>query len=64
VGGSIIAHGIPAVGHGLESLVHRVGGLGGSLLGLLLEAAVGIVVGIVVVAVVTAAGKAWRAARG
>ena len=64
VGGSIIAHGIPAIGHGLENLTQRIGGLGGGLLGLLLEAAVGIVVGIVVVAVVTAAGRAWRAMRG
>lgn len=50
VGGSILAHGIPAVGHWLEGVVPD--GVAGTLLMMLGEAVVGIVVGIVVVAIV------------
>ena len=50
VGGSILAHGIPAVGHALEAALPH--GILGTILGMLAEAVVGILVGIVVVAVV------------
>lgn len=50
VGGSILAHGVPAVGHWLEGVVPQ--GMAGTLLMMLGEAIVGIVVGIVVVAIV------------
>ncbi|MBB5208455.1 DUF808 domain-containing protein [Chiayiivirga flava] len=50
VGGSILAHGVPAVGHALEAMVPD--GVAGTLLMMLGEAAIGIVVGIVVVAAV------------
>ena len=50
VGGSILAHGVPVVGHAIEGFVPE--GVAGTLLMMLAEAVVGIVVGIVVVAVV------------
>jgi predicted DNA repair protein MutK len=50
VGGSILAHGVPAVAHAIEGLVPD--GIVGTLLTMLAEAVVGILVGIVVVAVV------------
>jgi predicted DNA repair protein MutK len=44
VGGSILAHGIPAVGHGIEAFTAGRGGAG-TLLAMALEAGFGIIVG-------------------
>jgi len=52
VGGSILAHGIPAVGHALEGFVAGMGGWG-TLVTMLADAAIGIVAGALVLAVVT-----------
>ena len=49
VGGSILAHGIPAIGHGIEDLGHGAGAFG-PVLAMLLEALVGIVAGAILVA--------------
>ena len=60
VGGGILAHGLPAVGHGIEALAERLGELpavGGALQPLassLLSAGVGVVAGAIVVAAVAA----------
>lgn len=54
VGGSIIAHGIPAIEHVVEAAVHGVGGgLLGTLVSTLLDALVGVVAGGIVVGVVS-----------
>lgn len=49
VGGSILAHGIPPLGHGIEELAHDAGAFG-TVLAMLLEALVGIVAGAILVA--------------
>lgn len=49
VGGSILAHGVPAIGHGIEALGHGAGAFG-TVLAMLLEALVGIVAGAILVA--------------
>jgi predicted DNA repair protein MutK len=48
VGGSILSHGIPVVHHWVEGIAGGVGGLGGTLLTMLLDALVGIVAGAIV----------------
>ena len=60
VGGTILAHGIPVVGHGVESLAAGMGALG-SLVAMVLEGAVGAVAGGVIVGVV-ALGRWVRSA--
>ena len=60
VGGTILAHGIPLVGHGVESLAAGMGALG-SLVAMVLEGAVGAVAGGVIVGVV-ALGRRVRSA--
>jgi len=58
VGGTILAHGIPAVGHGIEGLAAGMGSLG-SIVTMVLEGAVGVVAGGVIVGVV-ALGQRMR----
>ncbi|MBK7906441.1 MAG: DUF808 domain-containing protein [Gemmatimonadetes bacterium] len=54
VGGSIIAHGIPAIEHVVEAAAHGVGGgLLGTIVSTLLDALVGVVAGGIVVGVVS-----------
>ena len=53
VGGSILAHGVPALGHAVEEFAHGIGGLGGTLVTMLADALVGIVAGAIVLAGVT-----------
>ena len=48
VGGGILAHGIPALGHAIEDLAHRVGGISGTLLSVAGDALTGIVAGAIV----------------
>lgn len=58
VGGSILAHGVPAVEHAIEGAATGVGGgFPGSLVAMLGDALFGIAAGAVVVAVVTAVQK-------
>ena len=52
VGGGIIAHGIPVIGHGIDALAANIGGVGGTIVKLLLEGLVGVVAGAIVVAIV------------
>jgi hypothetical protein len=52
VGGGIVAHGIPALGHALEGVAHGIGGIGGTVVGTLLEGLVGIAAGALVVGIV------------
>ncbi|MFM8567127.1 MAG: DUF808 domain-containing protein, partial [Gemmatimonadota bacterium] len=58
VGGTILAHGIPVVGHGIEALAAAMGSLG-SLVTMVFEGAVGVMAGGVVVGVV-AIGRRMR----
>ena len=48
VGGTILAHGIPVVGHGIEGVASGIG-RGGALLTMALEGAVGVAAGGVIV---------------
>ena len=58
VGGSILAHGVPAVEHVIEGAAHGVGGgVAGSVVTMLGDAMFGILAGAVVVAVVTMVQK-------
>lgn len=58
VGGSILAHGVPAVEHVIEGAVHGVGGgILGTLVQTVLDALVGVVAGGVVVALVMGVKK-------
>ena len=52
VGGGILVHGVPAVGHTVEAWAANLGGIAGSLGSMAANAFVGIVAGIVVLAVV------------
>lgn len=67
VGGQILAHGAPQVGHMLEHWadvvreIQYVGPVLGTLVLMLLEATLGLIVGAVVVAVVMAGKKLWSA---
>ncbi len=63
VGGGILAHGVPALHHWIESAAVRAGALGTVLLPLLADAAVGIAAGAVVLAAVEIARRGWTAAR-
>lgn len=69
VGGSILAHGVPALHHGIAhaaEVVARLPALGAMLASLtptLLDALVGVVAGGLVVLVVTLGGRLWTAAR-
>lgn len=62
VGGSIVAHGIPAIEHALDALVYRVGAE--VVVTLLADAVVGIVVGGLVVGVLTLGRRLRRALPG
>ena len=53
VGGSILLHGIGPLAHAVEAWLHQFGGIGATLLGMLVDAAVGIVAGALVLLVVT-----------
>ncbi|HSU21068.1 MAG TPA: DUF808 domain-containing protein [Variovorax sp.] len=59
VGGGILVHGVPAVGHAVEAWAAGVGGLVGSLGSMLANAGVGIAAGAVVLAVVEGAKRLW-----
>ena len=50
VGGGILVHGVPAVGHAVEAWTARTGGVVGALGGMATNAVVGILAGIVVLA--------------
>jgi predicted DNA repair protein MutK len=52
VGGSILAHGVPAVGHGIEALADDAGAWGG-VLEMLLHAGIGLLAGALLVAAFT-----------
>lgn len=62
VGGGILVHGVPAVGHAVEGWAHQFGGFPGMLLGLLANAAIGIVAGVVVLAAVELVKRLKRGA--
>ena len=62
VGGGIVAHGIPALGHAIEALAAAIGGVGGTITVTVLEGGVGIAAGAIVVGLVTVA-KALRPGR-
>ena len=53
VGGSILAHGIPAVHHAVEALAAGAGSVLGALVSLLADALVGIVAGAIVLGAVS-----------
>lgn len=57
VGGGIIAHGVPALHHGVEHLAEVAGGLWGAVLPMVLNGLIGVVLGALVVAVVSLVGK-------
>jgi predicted DNA repair protein MutK len=57
VGGGILVHGVPAVGHAVEAWAAGIGGLVGSIGSMLANAAVGIAAGAVVLAVVEGAKR-------
>ena len=52
VGGGILAHGVPALHHAIEDIVHELPRIAASATSMLLNAIVGIVAGVVVVAIV------------
>ncbi|MCU0618769.1 MAG: DUF808 domain-containing protein [Gemmatimonadaceae bacterium] len=60
VGGGIIAHGIPVLGHGIEGVVAPIGGVLATLVSTLLEGLVGIVAGALVVALVAGGRRVLR----
>ena len=60
VGGSILAHGVPALEHGIEHLAAGVPGLGGTLLTMLADAVVGLIAGAIVLAGVEGARRLFR----
>ena len=53
VGGSILLHGIGPLAHAVEAWLHHFGGIGATLLGMLVDAAVGIAAGALVLLAVT-----------
>ncbi|MFO1217983.1 MAG: DUF808 domain-containing protein [Burkholderiaceae bacterium] len=57
VGGSIVAHGVPALHHGIEAVTQRLGGVAAALWPLLADALVGITAGAVVLGVVSMARR-------
>jgi hypothetical protein len=56
VGGSILAHGVPAVGHAIENLAHSLGGWG-QVVSMLLDGLIGIIAGGVLVVLYTLFNK-------
>jgi predicted DNA repair protein MutK len=60
VGGGILAHGVPAVGHAIEAFSHSLAGPLATVASMLLDALLGIVAGAVVLAVVTLAQRFSR----
>jgi predicted DNA repair protein MutK len=52
VGGGIVAHGIPPLGHGIEGIGASVGGVPGTVLKVALEGLVGVLAGAIIVAIV------------
>jgi predicted DNA repair protein MutK len=60
VGGGILVHGVPALGHAIERSAEGMPGVLGVLVPLVLDALVGIVAGAVVLGVVTLAQKIGR----
>jgi predicted DNA repair protein MutK len=60
VGGGILVHGVPALGHALQAWTATVGGLAGSLAGMGANAAVGVIAGAIVLAGVEAVNKLRR----
>jgi predicted DNA repair protein MutK len=63
VGGSILVHGIPALHHWVEAIAGHTPGLGGVLVGLLVDGAVGIVAGGIALGVVMGGRKAMQGAQ-
>jgi uncharacterized protein len=53
VGGGILAHGLPPLHHAIEALTAPLGGIGGTVAGLLADALTGIVAGALVLGAVT-----------
>jgi predicted DNA repair protein MutK len=60
VGGSILVHGVPALGHSVEAWAGGIGGIGGSLLTMLVDGVVGVLAGAVVLGVVEVAKKVLK----
>jgi predicted DNA repair protein MutK len=60
VGGGILAHGVPAVGHAIEALAHSLASPLGTIVSMVLDALLGIATGAVVLAVVTLAQRLAR----
>jgi uncharacterized protein len=63
VGGSILTHGVPALHHWVQGLTQGAGGIVGTLVPMLADAAVGIVAGAIVLAGVMLARTLWRGVR-
>ena len=59
VGGGILLHGVPALGHPMETWLAQWGAAVSTIGGMLANALVGIVAGVVVLAVVEGARKLW-----
>ena len=59
VGGGIIAHGIPALGHAIESAAASLGGVLGSVAAMLVNGVVGVAVGAAVLIVVLIARRVF-----
>lgn len=57
VGGGILTHGVPALHHAIEAVVHGMGTVANLVVSSLLDAVVGIIAGAVVLAVVSAVQK-------
>ncbi len=57
VGGGILAHGVPALHHAIETVAQRLGSVSGALWPLLADAGIGIAAGAVVLVVVTLARR-------
>ena len=60
VGGGLLVHGVPAVGHAVEAWAARLGGLPGTLVPLGVNAGVGVAAGALVLGAVLLAQKLWR----
>jgi len=58
VGGSILVHGVPAFGHAVEAWAKSLGGIGGAVASMAIDALVGIVAGVIVLAAVELVKKA------
>jgi predicted DNA repair protein MutK len=63
VGGGILAHGVPAVGHAIEDWAKNAGGLLGAIGSMGLNAAIGIAAGVVVLAAVESGKKLFARRR-